>query len=83
MMYGDEAPTNDQLDHLIGRALSDPAFRQRLFSNPASAAAELSITLLQEQIDHIVELRNTIGPALDDLANGMRSLLGIRDVDRW
>ncbi len=78
-----EEPTNDQLDQLVGRALADADFRQRLLADPASAATELGITLLQEQIDHIVELRQSIGPALNHLAQGMSALLGIRDVDRW
>lgn len=83
-MYSpDTEPTEEQLDQLVGHALADPAFRQRLFADPAAAAAELGITLLQDQIDHILQLGQNLGPALDHLASGMSKLLAIGEIERW
>jgi len=63
--------------------LVDPEFRQRLFNNPAAAAAELGITLQQDQIEHLEELGQSHMTTLDYLARGISSFIEVGEIERW
>jgi hypothetical protein len=70
----------DPFDLLAGTALLDQEFRNRLFANPAEAAAELEITLTQEQIDHIKSLDASL---LNGLAQQIDEEIGFSTIASW
>lgn len=68
--------TGDDVDKLIDRTLADDAFAARLVADPAAVAAEIGVTLGDE------EARTLSGMSVDDVRAFATEVRGANDPDR-
>jgi hypothetical protein len=79
-MDSQQGPTSEQIHQLVFEILTDPEFRARFFDDPAAAAAELGITLTQEQIDYLNSLNDGV---LEGSASAINSEADNRILRAW
>jgi hypothetical protein len=81
-MYSQQGsgPTPEQINQLVFEILTDPEFRKRFLDDPAAAAAELGITLTQEQIDYINSLNDGV---LEGCASAINSEADSEILRAW
>ncbi len=60
--------TQDELNHLVGKAVNDPAFRKEMLADPEEAAKGMGISLTSEQVEQIKKVdADKMAEAVEDM----------------